>query len=335
MCDAADTAEVRVALLSVLPLRESWLPWLRDQGADPQFGMGDAIINARATLGDLTVASEAATLANNPWPHSRAIGEAALDALIDRHGVEAIEALLGTERPEDRVFHVRMLARSGGDLVRAFADRDIKVATVACELAVESSTCHDEALLDHVATGPTIESRLWAAYALHRRGREIADLWHALGSPRIEIPGLPDAMRYAILRQYAGTPPTDPHWLVERVCVELPVPDVDAQLARAIAALDAAGLAPQPPVPIGEVHEQGEGTYHVIDLAGDTSVSISTLGPFAFGDVQPLARRVLLAAGFTWLEPEVAALRVEGLSVYYFGHREPLDVHTLLFYWQD
>jgi hypothetical protein len=336
VCDAADTAEVRVALLDVLPLRESWLPWLREQTGDNQYGVYEAILKARAALGDLTVVSEVATLANDPWVRSRAIGEAALDALIDHHGTATIEAALGTDRPEDRVFHVRMLARRGGDVIGAFADPDLKVATVACELAVTSDVPHDETLLDHVVTGPTIESRLWAAYVLHRRGRDIRDLWRAIDSPRIEVAGLPDEIRHAILREYAGTPPTDPHWLVERVCVELPTPDIDEQLERAIAALDAAGLAPGKPVGIGEVNRQGDGTYHVIDLVDDGAISVSMLGPFVTGDeTQLIARRALMAAGFRWIDPEVAAIRVERLAVYYFGKREPLDVHTLLFYWQD
>jgi hypothetical protein len=138
------------------------------------------------------------------------------------------------------------------------------------------------------------------------------------------------------LREYPGTPPTDPHWLVERVCVDLPTPDVEAQLARAIAALEAAGLAPGTPVEIGEVNQQGSGTYHVIDLVDQGAVSVSRLGPFVMGDdAQPLARRVLMAAGFRWIDDELATIRVDGLAVYYFGRRAPLDVHTLLFYWQD
>src|SRR5450432_1200741 len=122
VCDPADTPEVKIALLDVLPLRESWLPWLREQtDADTLYGMYDAILKARAALGDLSVISEAATLANDPWPRSRANGEAALDALIVRHDLATIEGSLGTERPEDRVFHVRMLARRGGDVIGAFA----------------------------------------------------------------------------------------------------------------------------------------------------------------------------------------------------------------------
>jgi hypothetical protein len=336
VCDPIDTAEVRVALLDVLPLRESWLPWLRAYTGENRHGVREAILKARAALGDLTVVPDVATLAHDPASRLRVIGEAALETLIDHHGIATIEAALGTERPEDRVFHVRMLARRGGDVIGAFADPDTNVATVACELAVTSEVPHDETLLDHVVTGPTIASRLWAAYVLYRRGRDIRDLWRAIDSPRIEIAGLPDEIRHAILREHAGTPPTDPHWLVERVCVELPTPDVEAQLVRANAALDAAGLAPGPAVEIGEVNQQGGGTYHVIGLVDHGAISVSTLGPFVTSDdEQPLARRALMAAGFRWIDPEVAAIRVDGLSVYYFGERAPLDVGTLLFYWQD
>jgi hypothetical protein len=333
--DPGDTTEVRVALLSVLDDRAELLPWLQAQTAWQPHGFYEAILKTRAALGDLTAVNALATLAAEPWRHRQQTGEEALERLVAHHGLPAVERELG-ERTEDRLFINRMRSREGADLTPAFADPDVGVARAACELVIETGVPDDEMLLDHVVTGPTEDARLWAAYALSRRGRDIVELWQALDRPRVEVPGLPEDVRLAILREYPGQPRTDPRWLVEQTCVALPEPpDQDSQLARAIAALDAAGLAPQPPRSIGEINAQGDGTYHVIDLAV-SAVSVSTLGAFVTGD-QSLThvREVLERAGFRWLDETLARTTVTGLPVYYFGSRDPLDVRTLLFYWQD
>ncbi|MER6253269.1 hypothetical protein ABT224_18125 [Streptomyces sp. NPDC001584] len=68
----------------------------------------------------------------------------------------------------------------------------------------------------------------------------------------------------------------------------------------------------------------------------DSTVFISTLGRFATGhDDDPDARRALESAGFRWIGHADASIEVAGLCVYYFGSRDPLQVDTLLFYWQD
>ncbi|MFC5232080.1 hypothetical protein [Pseudonocardia zijingensis] len=46
-------------------------------------------------------------------------------------------------------------------------------------------------------------------------------------------------------------------------------------------------------------------------------------------------RRPLAAAGFRVIDGELADTVVTGLHVYWFGAREQLTVHELLFYWQD
>ncbi len=69
---------------------------------------------------------------------------------------------------------------------------------------------------------------------------------------------------------------------------------------------------------------------------GDGEVHLSTLGRFAAAhDDDPAVRRALESAGFRWIDHAVGSIQVTGLGVYHFGSRTPLDVHTLLFYWQD
>jgi hypothetical protein len=144
-------------------------------------------------------------------------------------------------------------------------------------------------------------------------------------------------VRLAILREYVpGQRQTDPRLLLEAACVELPLaPDPDAQLARATAALAAAGLTPGTPTPAGELYQQGEGTYHAIETA-DGTVDISTLGPFVRSEGEAVrAREALAGAGFRILEDATLGVRMTGLAVYFFGDRKPLAVDDLLFYWQD
>jgi len=335
--DPEETSEIRIALLDVLGDRSELLPWLQAQGESDALGLYEATLKARGVLGDLTAAPQLSTLANMLRGRQREIGEAALDLLVERHGAAAVEAAIGHERPEDRVFANRMRSRAGADLSAAFADPDVGVARGACDLVISSGIPDDEMLLDHVVTGPTTDSRLWAAYALHRRGRDIRELWHAIDSPRVELPELPADVRAAIVRHYPGETRTDPRWLVEQACVDAPPPpDEEAQLARAVAALDAAALAPRAPRPIGEVNQQGEGTYHVIELGDGSAVSVSNLGAFAGGeDDNPRARAALEGAGFRWIDDELGKLVIPGLPVYYFRYRDALDLWTLLFYWQD
>lgn len=334
--DPDDTAEVRIALLDVLHDRAELLPWLQAQDPDQPYGMHDAILKARAGLGDLTAAPALATLAADAWHHHAEIGRAALDVLAAHHGIDAVSRAIGNARPEDRAFHIRMQSKHGGDVSAAFEDADVAVARLACECVIESGVPDDETLVDRAITSTHVHAKLWALYALHRRGREIRALWHAIDAPRREIAGLPDDVRLAILREEPGEARTDPHWLVERACVDFPPPpDEQEQLARVIVALRGAGLSPGTPREIGEVNQQGGGTYHVIELAGG-SVLASTLGPFVTGDGAPeVTRPVLEAAGFRWIDDDLGGLLVEGLCVYYFGRRDPLDVRTLLFYWQD
>ncbi|MFF4421590.1 hypothetical protein ACFY04_12515 [Streptomyces sp. NPDC001549] len=338
--DTGDVSEVRIALLTLLADRPELLPWLRheDRDQDSAYGMAGAVLGARGALGDLTAAGALATLAFSPWRHHREAGEAGLDALAARYGFEAVPAELGEARPEDRSTAIRMRERAGEDVTDALADPDRAVAYRAQALLTDPGR-----LRGYLAGAPTEEAKLWAAYALHRLTDDTAEtrrLYEELGRPRVEVAGLDEELRTAIVHEYGqwAEERSDPRWRIEAVCTQPPpASDPAERLQRAMAALTAAGLAPKPPVSCGEDNHQGDGTYHVIGYGeSDGRVSISTLGRFATDDDDdPDVRRALESAGFRWIDQAVGSIQVTDLGVYYFGSRDPLNVGTLLFYWQD
>lgn len=364
--DAREVTELRTAILDVLadgaPGGDELLAWLRsEEDREQAHGFANAMLAARARLGDLSAAPALSRLAADAWPHHRAIGERGIDALIEAHGVVRVLDALGAQsltalvrigaRAEDRLLGVRMLHRSGGDVSAALADVDVVVANQAYELLAGSRRPDDAVLHALVAaghdaiTGGTGTSTpsgaagacLWALAVLHRRGVDIAPTWRALGAPRVPLDGVPDDVRLAIVRQYApGQRQTDPRWILEAACMALPPePDADVQVQRAIDALTVHGLHPEEPVEAGEIYQQGSGTYHQIAVDGG-NVQISTLGPFASIDTgAPGAEAALASAGFRSVEAALGRITFAGLHVYHFGARDPLRVGELLFYWQD
>lgn len=138
---------------------------------------------------------------------------------------------------------------------------------------------------------------------------------------------------------------------------------------RLVAALKAAGAPITKVQDCGDLHKQGGGTYWVADLGSEDDSNrlyFSTIGPFVtLVDVQRfvdktgsstawdfpagpdelsdseqrsemlLCQQVASDNGFLWLQGEVLAETVPGLNVYFFGHREPLEVCDLIYYWQD
>jgi hypothetical protein len=329
------TKEVREAVLDVVipgPHGDVLLPWLRAQD-EP------AALRARARLGDLTAARPLAALAADPWARRRAAGEEAIGTLIEVRGLSAVlnafgvrttRALAQARSEAERLLGLRLQWRADAPITASLADPSVPVARQAYELLAHSDAEEDTLLAMVEERRP---GHLWALAVLAARGREIRDRWEALGAPRVEVPGLPSDVRRAIVREYTpGRRRTDPRWILEAACTD-PV-HVDG-LRRATEALAAAGLHPREPVSAGDHNAQGDGTYHVIGTdAGD--VQVSTLGPF-FQDAEEEPRVVtaLREAGLRHVDAALSAIRVPELYVYYFGAREPLDVGTLLFYWQD
>ncbi|MFF9148356.1 hypothetical protein ACF1BN_26240 [Streptomyces sp. NPDC014861] len=336
--DGGDTGEVRIALLDLLRDRAELLPWLRDEERTRESGyrMPGTLLKARGLLGDRTAARALATLAFSPWRHEQQLGEDGLVALVERYGSEAILAELDEDRPEDRAFAVWMRYREGGDVIPCLADPDRGVAHAAHELATDP-----DGLRARLAEEPAGEAAVWAVLALHRITEDVGEtrlLDARLGHPRVEVPGLDEELRRAIVHEYAAGcgRASDPRWRLEALCTEPPVrPDTADRTARAAAAIAAAGLAPKPPVSCWEYEQQGDGTYYVIECDGQ-EVRVSTLGRFVMShDHAHPACPHLEQAGFRWIDQETADTEVTDLDVYYFGTRAPRDVDTLLFYWQD
>ncbi|MFF2082131.1 hypothetical protein ACFVVM_00040 [Nocardia sp. NPDC058176] len=351
VCSDDDQVDVRISVLEVLtsaagPHREALLEWLRGQSLAGDYAscrLDDAMLTARALLGDISVADSLVEMAADAWSHRSAPGVRALRGLIVMHGLPAV---LGMESPRAlmlsgrsqavRLIGVGLSHETGFDIVPALADPSVSVARAAYDRLVplRGPQRRVESLMASATTpGP---AQLWALAVLSaHHPTEVRALWEALGPPSIALPDVPADVRAAILRQYApGTPDTDPRWLIEAALLPpYEGPDGQELLGRAVSALDQAGLQPGQPLSAGDEHRQGAGTYHSIEtLAG--RVTVSTLGPFflAHGD----ADRVKTAlAEFRHIDNTLAETVFESLSVYHFGDREPLRVRELLFYWQD
>lgn len=352
--DPNEAVVVRIALLDTLSGHTALLPWLQDpdRAREASYGFPEAVLLARARLGDRTAVADLVTLANDPWRHRRTVADEALDALIARYGVRRILKDLDPTRPQDRSFALR----HGGDAVAALADPDTGVAYLAHTLADDGRRLR--ALVDAAVDPsgrrrrPTVDTALWALCALHTLGVDITADYERLGRPRVEIDGLDEEVRAAIRGHFVpdSQPTTDPRWRVESICAADPgrytgeasawsserSESEVARLERVTTALAAAGLAPAPPVPCGDHHGSGGGTYYVVPTANGT-VDVCALGRFVTGDGAdvPVAREALVAAGLRWIDAEIGTVRIDGLDVYYFGSRGPLTVGALLFYWQD
>ncbi|QFG23625.1 hypothetical protein [Actinomadura sp. WMMB 499] len=351
---AEETSEIRAALLGALsepgrPHSAELLDWLRrrDGREDERWILAAAVIPAaRVRLGDVSAARSVAELAANPWTFLRARGERIVDELIDRCGLPGVLAEFGADSVEtlafrgasveERLLGVRLRWRAGGDIAPALADGSRTVARTAHDLLADAGDAAPD------TDGPLwrmvrdrAPGHLWALAVLHRRGHDIRAAWEAAGSPRVEVPGVPPDVRAAIVRRFApGQRDTDPRWLIEAGLVE-PDPDgrAEADLDRAVRALAAAGLEPREPRGAGPFHGSGHGTYHVVELA-EGRVQVSELGPY-FACLRDGPSAVMRAAGFTRIDGDLAETVIDGLHVYFFGDRDPLRVHDLLFYWQD
>jgi hypothetical protein len=316
------TTEIRVALLEVLPRSGELLAWLRTADDSP---LALAIVRTRARFGDVTAVPDLVRLMESEWRHRRMVAEQGIDmlgqrAVLDALGFDsALSLMLFGPTPEARVLGVRW---ADPDITQALADEERMVAREAYDRLADVPDDHEELVRMVADRAP---GHLWALAVLAARGEPIDVQWLALGRPRVDVPGLPEDVRAAIVREYVpGTRDTDPRWMLEAAC--LPDPEPADVLTEALAAL--APFRPAPPVTAGDHHQQGEGTYHVVDTAAGR-VMVSTLGRFFWSDDLPDL------PGFRRIDDTVGGIVVTGLPVYFFGRREPLTVQDLVFYWQD
>jgi hypothetical protein len=320
--DSRVTTEVRVALLEVLPLSEELLAWLRTTDDDV---LDLAILRTRARFGDTTAVPALVRLMESEWYHRRAVAEQGIDmlgqrAVLDALGFDsALSLMLFGPTPEARVLGVRW---ADPDITQALADEDRMVAREAYDRLADVTDNHAELARMVADRAP---GHLWALAVLAARGEPVDAQWDALGRPRVDVPGLPEDVRAAIVREYVpGTRDTDPRWMLEAAC--LPGREPEDVLTEALAAL--APYRPASPMTAGDHHQQGEGTYHVVETTAGR-VLVSTLGRFYW------AENIPELPGFRRIDDVLGGIVVSGLPVYFFGRREPLTVHDLVFYWQD
>jgi hypothetical protein len=225
------------------------------------------------------------------------------------------------------------------DITACLGDDSALVARKAYDLLTESGDADQELVTMARERRP---GHIWALAVLHKRGHDIRPLWEESGSPRIELPGVPDDVRDVIVRHYTpGQGETDPRWLVEAALLRPSPPREELndlsekRLELAFRTLRATGLEPREPLSARQHHGEGDGTYHMIPTNAG-KVYLSTLGPFFILDGKHEEAKLLMqVTGFRYIEKELGAIRFTGLPVYFFGERAPLSIYNLLFYWQD
>lgn len=258
--------------------------------------------------------------------------------------------LLALEDPApavaDRARHALRARAVSADVLWAFADvrRDAVVRAVAeapppplvgpAAAAVSALVLlHDRAAIaDHDRSEDG---------AVQKRDAELYDWLMETGQPIVPLPSIPERVRHAVLREYLpGQRETDPRFLLEGILLAVTGVEADhtlMQLGReAQRVLRDAGVPVGEPTPVGAARQQGYGTYTELSV-DDRTLLVCELDRFvrSWDALPDAAARALESAGFTFIDDDLAARVVHGLPVYFFGRREPLRVHDLLFYWQD
>ncbi|MFF7454479.1 hypothetical protein [Kitasatospora sp. NPDC008115] len=214
-----------------------------------------------------------------------------------------------------------------------------------------------EEITDEITDGTALaderdtEERLRAVLARHRRTGDTAELrlsYEDLGRPRVEVPGLAEDVRAAVVHAYAprrAAATSDPRWQVEALCTEPPAPVDAVELrGRAMIALATAGRTPQRPMPCDLYPDEVDGHFDVILYTGGLrnhrrpgELFLSPLGPFVGGSDQDRhVRRAFAAAGFHWIDEPTGAIRLPGLDLHHRDRRKVLCVEDLLLvHWHD
>lgn len=206
-------------------------------------------------------------------------------------------------------------------------------------------------------------SQSWAAFVLlETRGNPSVTLAPYLESQDVfKTPWTfksPKGVREAIINHYVPNRQTgtDIRYVLEKaLSASKPYLSAKADRDELMSALQKQGLSIESCKSIGDAHQQGGGTYWLIQIGGGNTrvrLDVCELGKFvscvhqsedyAFIDASPESHLKILACktaaeklGFVWIESEHLEPVVPGLNVYFFGAREPLPIRDLLFYWQD
>lgn len=180
-------------------------------------------LKVRAVLGDRLVLPELAGRAS--WTEDRVArpAKAGLDALLARYGLETLLTGLGTRSTRGRIAAITVRHHAGEDVTDHLADPDREVAyATACMCRRD-----EDRLLAYLDRAPTVEAKLWTAYALYWNPygeQDAEELFDSLG--RVEIAGLDEEVRWAVLHEHMPDmtgPQTDPRWRLELLLSE-PLP---------------------------------------------------------------------------------------------------------------
>lgn len=350
------------------------LPVLRRAYAECQqaggswFGGRELLCDALTRLGEGDTLRQQIELAHDPHHLSAERARRTLDELAESDGgLGRILAALDELPPGSNTDHLLYLLRVDSQAtVRAWAlsrlarrgeaaaapaflealgDPDWVVCRAACEVLQEVEYLVEDELRALVYdAGLPPSHRLWAAYTLLRHEPELELPLDSIPGYPIPVPGLPSELRRTLVGAWVprSQPGTDVRWLIEeRKATEFELPEASSLVDAFADGCRAAGMRIGKIADYAELMQQGTSTFRVVPV-DDAAVNLSALAPFASmasEDVEPdlaeRVRRIAGASGWTWVDEDLDALVVPGLNIYFFGRREPLSVHDLLFYWQD
>ena len=387
--------EVKKAALSSISFhnRKELLPYLKTINLnalrDDYFTeeLHKHIVFTRAALGDKDVIIPLLEYRNDPWSSTRQPATAAWKRLAIQVGGESdiAEALLEQSNihPRNSSDNIWLrLQKHNNKTVLQWAISEASASILQTEncldflsssiWAVRKSAADwlikhktDSKHLLNIVSDTSQEriAQSWAAYVLS----EISEIPTVSLEPYLENQDVfkkpwkfetPEVVRDSIIKHYVPDceSGTDIRYNIEHRSSERNV-YATAILDRdgLIADLKRQGLSIEFCKSIGEVRQQGGGTYWVAKVKCENTniyLNISTIGKFIdcahqskdfeFLDSSPQAHPNIMLCkttaeglGFLWLESPLLDNYVPDLNVYFFGDREPLQIRDLLFYWQD
>ena len=350
--------------------------------------IGFELTMARAYLGDKTVLRKLLELLYSERYHERESAEEVFPLYVDKLGGEQEAVLSLVPKHIEGSYEEKLLYLFKSDkqesvrrwvakvllaiapkdichnLIKNLADNSALVAFDASEQLSESSGSLpflQEVLKNKNATRT---QKLWTVRTLLKMGQSVSSNY-LKEIDELFVPWktkVPSVLREAIVQEYGlyGEKNTDVRYSIEAYLQkDLKEFNVDKAITKLTNRLRKEGTSFKPPVDCGDFHQQGGGTYLVMDV-GDEQFYISTLGGFiaiamnvertscSYGydfKVENLSKeklkkfntykKIAESEGFLVLNKELLDYVVPSLNVYYFGSRKPLSIEKLIFYWQD